>query len=211
MGAYTLICPELSSHPISMNSKVLWLAAELLVGSRLEGNWIELRSFSMAKKLIVAANSLALFGKELSRGPKFLKAALNYPEDLLRTAEILRLIPLALGPFAAPLLMRQYRASKVLVEYLLPVVEDRLNESRSQPDLPHPQHVDCIQFFVNANLRKDNWSARKIVQVILGIWFASVHQPAISLVYAMRSLQLSQICLNSQNRTCNRRRQWRRH
>lgn len=165
------------------------IAAELLVGSRLEGNWVELRSFSMAKKVIVAANSLAFFGKELSREPEFLKAALDYPEDLLRTAEILRLMPLALGPFAAPLLMRQYRASKVLVAYLLPLVEARLNQSRSQPpDLPHPKHVDCIQFFVNANSRKDNWSARKIVQVILGVWFASVHQPALSLVYAMDDL-----------------------
>lgn len=164
------------------------MATELLVGSRAEGNWIELRSFSMAKKVIVAANSLAFFGEDLSREPEFLKAALDYPEDLLRTAEILRLIPLALGSLAAPLLMRQYRASKVLVEYLLPVVQSRLNQSRSQTELPHPKPVDCIQFFVNANSRKNNWSARKIVQVILGIWFASVHQPALSLVYAMDDL-----------------------
>ncbi|KAF7884731.1 uncharacterized protein EAF02_005067 [Botrytis sinoallii] len=111
--------------------------------------WTQLRSFTMAKKVIIAANSLTFFGEELSNNSEFLSAVLDYPEDLIITAEVLRFTP----DFLAPL------------------------------------PVDCIEFFVDANSPKNEWSAQKIVQVIMGIWFAAVHQPALSIVYALEDLR----------------------
>jgi hypothetical protein len=52
--------------------------------------------------------------------------------------------------------------------------------------------VDCMQFF-NAAVRKhqqDEWLAQRIVQVLLGIWFASAHQPAMCFPYALDDLCL---------------------
>ena len=164
------------------------LKREFSSGSKTQCNWVELDRFTMAKKIITAANSVAFFGQDLSRNSEFLKAALDYPEHLLISAEILRFVPSCLAPLIAPILMRKHRASKVLVNYLTPLVDERLRRSKSNYYSPDEKPIDCIQFFVDANMHKEKWSARKIVQVILGIWFASVHQPALSLVYALDDL-----------------------
>ncbi|KUI69918.1 Ent-kaurene oxidase [Cytospora mali] len=154
-------------------------------------DWARLSSFSMAKTVITAANALAFFGPDLSARPSFLQAAADYPEDLFRTAEVLRLTPSLLHPLIAPVLMRNHQASMTMVEHLTPVVEERLSRVRS--NLEHssdqvPKPKDCIQFFVDANSRKGEWTAHKIVQVLLGIWFAAVHQPALTIVYALEDL-----------------------
>ena len=161
---------------------------DLKNGRSLPSGWTEIESFSMAKKIIAAANSQAFFGPELSSNPDFLKAALDYPEDLFKTAEVLRLLPSMLSPIAAPLLMRQHQASRVLVEKLTPVVEQRLQQCNSDEFAIGAKPVDCIQFFVDANHDKGSWSAHKVIQVILGIWFAALHQPALSLTYALDDL-----------------------
>ena len=178
--------PDLRAPLDQIVSKIL--AEEVRSAATDTVGWAKLCSFPMAKRLVTAANSLVFFGEELSRNPAFLEAALVYPEDLLATAEILRFIPSILAPLAAPFLMRQHQASKVLVAHLMPLVEERLRQSKLKDRDPQIKHNDCIQFFVDANTRKDNWSPEKIVQVILGIWFASVHQPALSLVYALDDL-----------------------
>lgn len=140
-----------------------------------------LRSFTMAKKVMLAANSLTFFGEELSNNSKFLSAALEYPEDLMITVEVLRFTPDFLAPLVAPILMRNHKASKTLVDHLMPVVEDRLRRARSDEKHLGPKPVDCIEFFVDANSLKNEWSAQKIVQVIMEVWFAAVHQPALSI------------------------------
>lgn len=38
--------------------------------------------------------------------------------------------------------------------------------------------LDCLNWMVETMPRKDPWSPEKIVQVLLGLWFASVHQLA---------------------------------
>ena len=168
---------------------------------------IPLPIFQLAKTVITTANSLVFFGPELTLNDEFLAAAQRYPEDLLITAEILRLTPSFAAPFIAPIAMRNHHASKVLVRYLIPLVEKRmlLKQRRlDEKDFPRDEFgegndgpCDIIQFFVDANLRQRRLQdfsapppchARKIVQVIIGIWFAAVHQPAITIMYALDDL-----------------------
>lgn len=162
---------------------------EVSAGKGIQDDWVEIKSLSMSKKVVVAANCLVFFGEKLSKCPEFLQAALDYPEDLLFTAEMIRLLPKAAAPVLAPLLMRQHQASKILVSYLVPMVEERLKRNPITDKNSTAKPIDVIQFFIEADARKNAWTAQKIVQVVLGIWFAAVHQPAMSLVYA-----LSDIC-----------------
>lgn len=163
---------------------------EFSAAAKHEKDWIQLPSFTMAKRVIAAANALVFFGSDLAANPYFLKAALAYPEDMFFTAEVLRLAPAIVHPLLAPLLMRNYQASKTMVKYLTPVVEQRLRRVRDSctSEDQHPKPNDCIQFFVDANSRKGEWTAEKIVQVLLGTWFAAVHQPALTIVYALEDL-----------------------
>lgn len=155
----------------------------------------------VARTVITSANALAFFGPHPSSNTEFLSAAQSYPEDLLVTAEILRFTLRFITPLLAPIFMRNHSASKTMVQYLTPVVEQRLSLKRRQLDhgAQEEDHenrkkaCDIIQFFVDATsqpYQKESsaWSAEKIVQVILGIWFAAIHQPAISIFYALQDL-----------------------
>lgn len=164
-------------------------------GHHVGKGWVEVPSFRMAKQVIAAANSLVFFGPDLSVIPGFVEAALQYPEDLFRTAEVLRITPDLIHSLIAPALMRNHKASKFLTRHLTPVVEHRLRMARSRgndfdADVESQASTvrDCIQFFVDANVRKQEWDAQKIVQVLLGTWFAAVHQPALTMVYALEDI-----------------------
>ena len=155
-------------------------------GKNLPGDWTELNSFSLAKDIITGAHSRAFFGESLSSSPEFLKAALDYPEDLFRTSEVLRLLPTVLAPLVSPILMRHHRASSILVEYLTVVIELRLKQTEKVN--PEVQPIDCIQFFLDANSKRGAWTTHRLIQVLLGVWFAALHQPALSLTYALDDL-----------------------
>ncbi|KAK5629991.1 hypothetical protein RRF57_005706 [Xylaria bambusicola] len=153
--------------------------------------WVHLSIFSVAKNIITATNAFVFFGPQLASNPVFLKAARDYPEDLFFMAETLRLVPSLLHPCLTPILKRYQRGLKIMVEHITPSVEERLHQER----IPSPYRKanrekprDCIQFFIDSNSREGEWTADKIVQVLLGVWFAGVHQPAMSIAYVLEDL-----------------------
>ncbi|EKG22176.1 Cytochrome P450 [Macrophomina phaseolina MS6] len=162
------------------------LSSEISNGTPKQDGWVELPLFQLAKKVIAAGNSSAFFGDEVAHDHHFVEAALRYPEELFTSAEILRLIPGWTVGLVAPILRWRSRASKLMIERLRPLVEQRMEDFAKDPQ--GDRHVDCLEFFVEASRTKDPWSAQKILQVILGVWFASVHQPALALVYALDDL-----------------------
>lgn len=159
---------------------------EITSGQMLADDWTSVHSFSMAKNVIRTTNSSVFFGSELSEDPKFLEAAMQYPEDLLFASEVVRLTPSFLKSTTGRIVTRQGRAANTLVKYLAPIVEQRLMNQTSQSS--QPKQLDCIQWLIDTNSRKTPWSVEKIIQVLLGLWFASVHQLAISIVYGLVDL-----------------------
>ena len=165
---------------------------EVQKASKMPDDWVRLPTFSMAKHVVCTANCRTFFGPSLTSNEEFFKAASEYPEDLLKTAEILRLLPSLLRPMLAPVLMRQHQASSTILRHLVPEIQRRI-ERKLDPKVEEPkqEQVDCLQFFIDAtSSQKDAWSSLRLVQAILGIWFASVHQPALSLVYALEHLSI---------------------
>ena len=142
-------------------------------------DWTEVNSFDFATRVVTRANVVVFFGPQSASDPAFVNTAMQYPNDLFITAELLRMLPESTRPFAARLLKRKFNSPDRLVRYLVPLVEERIAELAAGSG---QHHLDLIQFFITSNRRKGMWSARKIVQVILGVWFASVHQPALTLV-----------------------------
>lgn len=144
----------------------------------------QLKSFSFTKRLFTVVNARVFFGEQLYRDENFLRLAEDYLDHLFQTAEVLRLLPSWLAPAVAPLLMRSYRASKGLMARISSEVEARLAQT---PQRSNEAPTDLIQFFVDSS-RSAKWSSTKIVQVLLGLWFASVHQPALSCCHALDDL-----------------------
>ncbi|KID98756.1 Cytochrome P450, partial [Metarhizium majus ARSEF 297] len=176
-------------------SKIIACSIDDEIGSTKshDGNpWIPIHVFEVAKKVFTAANALVLFGPELASNNKFLETALDYVEQVYFTAEILRLIPSFTHPLVAPILMRKHGSASRMMEYIIPVVQERIRCSKDKSAAYKSGQIpkDCIQFFVDANTRgrHDDWTSTKIVQVLLGIWFAGVHQLSITGVHTLQNL-----------------------
>lgn len=186
----------LSAHIPDLHASLSEIVASAFVkemrkGVKEKNGWTKLPSWATAKRIITTANARVYFGTELTQNSEFQDAVHDFVEDLLFTAEVLRWTPSITHALIAPLLMRNHRASQTITKYLTPIVEQRLRQARNGPaydERPSSKPVDCIQFFVDANSRKQEWTASRIVQVVLGMWFASVHQPALTLVYALENL-----------------------
>ena len=57
--------------------------------------------FEFAKRLVTRTNCVVFFGNSLANEPEFVKAALQFPEDVFLAAEILRILPTAISSFVA--------------------------------------------------------------------------------------------------------------
>lgn len=157
-----------------------------------QGDWTDLSIFFLSKKVVTAANAVVFFGAELASDKTFLDASLAYIEELYRCSEILRLTPSFIHPIITPILLHCHHSSQVMVQYLTPVVRQRLAEKQladtGGATASKTAQMDCIQLFVDSNGKKMAWTAEKIVQVLIGTWFAAVHQPALSLFYTLHDL-----------------------
>lgn len=162
------------------------LSSEVSNHTQKHDGWTEIPLFQIAKKIMARANSATFFGDEIAHDQTFVDAALEFPEELFTSAEILRLIPKWAVPVVGPILRWRNRSSDLMIERLRPLVEHRMENFAK--DSGNEQHVDCLEFFIEASRLRKPWSAQKILQVILGVWFASVHQPALALVYALDDL-----------------------
>ncbi len=183
----TVLTSHLTDLQSMMLEKICCVLKDEIGTGGTGGGWTSVKSFPMAKNVIRAANSIVFFGERLSRDKKFITAALQYPDDLLITSEVLRFLPSAFAPIVAPILMHNSRGSRVMVEHLVPMIKDRL-AIRLCPDNSMKKPLDCVQWIIDTNPRREPWSPEKIVQVVLGLWFASVHQLAITFVYALDDL-----------------------
>jgi cytochrome P450 len=154
-------------------------------GPHLTDHWTEINCFDFATRVVTHANAVVFFGAELASDPAFIDVAMRYPNDLFLTAELLRFLPKYIRPYAAKALKRSFNTTETLVAYLMPLVERRVAETHAGGG---QQHRDLVQLFIDTTRRKGMWSAHRIVQVMLGVWFASVHQPALTLVNILDDL-----------------------
>jgi cytochrome P450 len=159
-------------------------AESIDASSRIDG-WAEVDSFAFATQIVAQANAVVFFGSDLASNPAFINAAMEYPKELFLMAEMLRFLPQVLRPYAARALKTKFQSLETLVAYLVPLVERRFEERHTTKG---SQHRDLVQFFIESSQRKGMWSVQRIVQVILGVWFASVHQPALTLVSILEDL-----------------------
>ncbi|KAH8732405.1 cytochrome P450, partial [Phaeosphaeriaceae sp. PMI808] len=160
-------------------------AQYLNAGSHLAHQWTEVNSFDFATGIVTHANAVIFFGTELASDSAFINVAMRYPNGLFIMAELLRFLLESLRPLAAKALKKKFNSPEILVSDLMPLVQGRMDKVRAGTNQPHR---DLVQFFIDSGRRKMMWSAHRIVQVILGVWFASVHQPALTMVSILEGL-----------------------
>ncbi|KAF2675971.1 putative cytochrome P450, partial [Lentithecium fluviatile CBS 122367] len=161
---------------------------EQIIQSKGDDGLYRVPIFPLIKQVVTRANCVIFFGPDLANDQEFRNAALEFPQAVVFAAEILRVTPNCMKSFVANIATGGHRASKVLMKYLIPVIQERQVARNGKPNMARP--VDCMQWVVDTSPRKTIWSAERIVGEILGLWFGSVHQLAITTTFAIHDLCL---------------------
>ncbi|TRX96846.1 hypothetical protein FHL15_002152 [Xylaria flabelliformis] len=133
-------------------------------------------------KLVVMSNAISFFGKELGTNEKFLISALDYVEETLMCAEIVKLLPKKL----APLIARRLTCQKAIYDALIPIATERCEE-RERAKLGHPVPKHWI---METAPRQKPWTPKRIVHELIAIWFGSVHALSTTITFAIQDLCL---------------------
>ncbi|KAL7907120.1 cytochrome P450 [Trichoderma velutinum] len=146
------------------------------------------RIFPFMKTLITRVNCFIFFGEELSQNLEFTSAALEFPQTVVFTAELLRIAPEFMRAMIASIATNRHKAAKTLYRYLVPIVEQRLAVRGLQSIEITP--TDCMQWLIDTSPRKNPWTPARMVGEIMAVWFGSVHQLAMTSTYAIQDLCL---------------------
>ncbi|MCJ1352523.1 MAG: hypothetical protein MMC33_002507 [Icmadophila ericetorum] len=147
--------------------------------------------YPMIVQLTVLTNALAFFGKDLARDKKFMHSALDYIEDTLKTAEVVRLLPKFITPLVGEALARRLSSHAAVYNGLLPIAEQRLQEKTLEKlGQKVEKHHDCIQWIMETSPKQNPWSAQRIVHELMAIWFGSVHALSTTISFAIHDLCL---------------------
>ncbi|KAL6803841.1 cytochrome P450 [Trichoderma sp. SZMC 28012] len=146
------------------------------------------RIFPFMKTLITRVNCFIFFGEELSQNTEFTSAALEFPQTVVFTAELLRITPEFMRPMIASIATGRHKAAKTLYRYLVPIVKERLAVRGLQSKEMTP--TDCMQWLIDTSPRKNPWTPARMVGEIMAVWFGSVHQLAMTSTYAIQDLCL---------------------
>ncbi|GAB1311480.1 hypothetical protein MFIFM68171_01690 [Madurella fahalii] len=147
--------------------------------------------YPMLMRLVVQLNALALFGQELVNNTEFMSSALPYVEQTLLISEVVKLLPGLLKPVVGTILSRRLDAQKTFFGCLVPATELRVQE-RDLKNLGHdvPKRADCIQWIIDTAPKQNPWSAERVINELMAIWFGSVHILTTTIVYAIHDLCL---------------------
>ncbi|KAI0183417.1 cytochrome P450 [Xylaria flabelliformis] len=142
-------------------------------------------------KLVVVSNALSFFGEDLATNGDFLASALNYVEETLMCAEIVKLLPKGIAHILGPLIARHLTCQQVLYNALIPIATERCNErDRKHLGQTVPKHADCIQWIMETAPRQKPWTPERIVHERIAIWFGSVHALSTTITFAIQDLCL---------------------
>ncbi|CAG9998323.1 unnamed protein product [Clonostachys byssicola] len=147
--------------------------------------------YPMIVKLVVLSNAVSFFGKDLAKNDAFMESALEYIEQTLICAEIVRLLPKFMAPIVGNLLGARLKAQDVIFNTLMPIAEQRVIEREAKAmgqEVPH--HPDCIQWIMDTSPRQNPWSAQRVVHELMAIWFGSVHAVSTTITFAIHDLCL---------------------
>lgn len=157
---------------------------------RRDGDWALYSTFNAAKRVIAAANMTLLFGPYLSADKRFCRAALDYPDEVFKTANFLLPLPRFMRSITALRRTNTEQASHIMITCLTSIIENRLRLGVASADGPSKSKTrsDYLQCIIDATIETGHFTTRDIVLTVLRTWLIAVHETAVISVHALENL-----------------------
>ncbi|CAG8952927.1 hypothetical protein HYFRA_00007642 [Hymenoscyphus fraxineus] len=149
----------------------------------------KLPAYELTKNIICKLNGFCFFGDELAQNELFMQKIFQYNEEVITSAEVLRLVPKFMKSIIGPYL-GGHKVQDTVFNMISDLVSRRLEEKRHrQAGEIHPQnHSDMVQWIIDTAPSELGWESRRITYEIIAIWFGSVHALSATVTYTLFDL-----------------------
>ncbi|KAL8719998.1 MAG: hypothetical protein Q9225_003068 [Loekoesia sp. 1 TL-2023] len=139
----------------------------------------------MMRDLTSGMMALYFFGEELSAEPEFVGALQRYYQDVISSSGALQVAPKFLAPLLHSFLSKNGRALHFIFTRLKREIR-RIREATEKPS--ELEKVTLLYNLVASSVDLEYWTPDRLIQAVVGIWFAASHQPWINLHFVILEL-----------------------
>ncbi|KAK9425888.1 putative Cytochrome P450 [Seiridium unicorne] len=132
-------------------------------------DWTEVSVWDLLSKVVIRAISQAFVGSSLCKNEEYLDNAISFTKAVAISAEMIRLLPVWLKPYAVRV-TPSWRRRKVAEELMKDEIIMRLRVSHKGKDKPN----DLLQWVVDASPAKER-TVKDIAERIMGLNVAAIH------------------------------------
>ncbi|KAI1114784.1 cytochrome P450 [Nemania sp. NC0429] len=154
-----------------------------------QGN-LDLPAYELNRKILCKLNGYSFLGNELAENEIFMTKIMEYNNLVIRTAEILRLLPRFLKKLVGPYLGQHKNVQDTIFSMIHDVVSRRMEERRLSPngEISAPPPNDMIQWIIETAPAHLQWGPRRVTYEIIAIWFGAFHALSMVVTYALFDL-----------------------
>ncbi|KAK6082951.1 sulfite reductase flavoprotein component [Seiridium cupressi] len=132
-------------------------------------DWTEVSVWDLLSKVVIRAISQAFVGSSLCKNEEYLDNAISFTKAVAISAEMIRLLPVWLKPYAVRV-TPSWRRRKLAEELMKDEIIMRLRVSHKDKDKPN----DLLQWIVDASPAKER-TVKDIAERIMGLNVAAIH------------------------------------
>ncbi|GJE97793.1 cytochrome P450 [Phanerochaete sordida] len=149
--------------------------------------WVPMHAVSVARTVVARASNRVFVGLPLCRDPSYLNVAVRFIIDVVKARNFLALFPPALKPIAAKITADFEGQVKEGVQYLRPLIEERIRTAEKLGEGWSDKPNDTLQWMIDG-IQGRNCSTEDIVRIILLENFSSTMTTSYTFTHAIYHL-----------------------
>ncbi|MCJ1475924.1 hypothetical protein MMC13_004588 [Lambiella insularis] len=147
--------------------------------------WTSVRIAPMMRDLASGMLSVYFFGEELSAEPEFSSNLLRFYQDVIACMGALQVVPAFLSGFIYRVITKKGKALSFLFKRLNQTISKEKDGWHEKESL---KPLTLLHNMIEASKEYPYWTADRLIQAMVGIWFAASHQPWINLHFVLLEL-----------------------
>ncbi|KAF2131134.1 cytochrome P450 monooxygenase-like protein [Dothidotthia symphoricarpi CBS 119687] len=155
-------------------------------------DWSEVYIYKTLVDVVAKVTGRVFVGEELGKDPEYLDSAINYTMDVMNATDAIKKIRPLLRPVLAPRIKEVRRLDerrKSAEAYLRPIIEERQNAAKNDPNWQQPD--DVLQWMINRSTSFNKASPAELAQSQLGLAFAAIHTTTLTATNILYTLAVT--------------------
>ncbi|KAI0079530.1 cytochrome P450 [Panus rudis PR-1116 ss-1] len=150
-------------------------------------DWTPVVILPIAQKIIARASNRIFVGLPMCRHPGYIDLSIEHTVSVTKARKVMSGFPAFMRPLVAKWFSNAQKSVQLAIEYLGPMIEERLQKAREYGDEWTDKPNDMLQWIIDEALAK-NQDINVIATLVLATDFVSIHTSSNSFTHALYHL-----------------------